>query len=168
MSVLALRAVTGAPNARSNTAGVSLERAMPFGNEYGSSRSEQGRPGGQLCRSRDFGRIAQHDASNVTVLQLLDHLPVSRHNVFGRRALRVDTDDVGVGKCRGRPAAGKLVVQSAIGGNEPLRQRSVHQQQEYADEAERNYAVSFLLFYRVQSGSGPCFKGKIIGKCRSP
>ena len=72
----------------------------------------------------------------------------------------IDTDDVGVVECLGRAAPGQLVVKRAISSDEPLRKRPVHQENQYANKAEGDVAIAFLIVRFLQIGSCLCFYGQ--------
>ncbi len=62
----------------------------------------------------------------------------------------------------------QLVIQHAIGSDEPLRQRAVHEQQEDAGKTQRDQSVTLLLLVGVQRDQIPWHQVESIEKGKLP
>ncbi len=110
--------------------------------------------------------MCQNNTACLGGLEISHQFAILIQRVIRRCSLRHQANDVGVIQGFRRQAAGKLVVQHAVGRDKPLCQRAVNQQQQDADECQRYQSVAFGVISRVQGLSCPCFKDKSIGKCR--
>jgi hypothetical protein len=63
---------------------------------------------------------------------------------------------------------GQLVVQHAIGRNEPLSQRAVYEQHEDARKTQRDQSVTLLLPVGVQRDQIPLHQAESIKKDKLP
>ena len=63
---------------------------------------------------------------------------------------------------------GQLVVQHAIGRDEPLSQRAVYEQHEYAGKTQRDQPVTLLFTVGGQRDQFPWYRAESIEKGKPP
>ena len=123
-----------------------------------------GGPTGHRAVVGEIGWLGQDDSLYVALAQYTDDPAISVDYFNGFGLGWVDTDDESVAERVARKMTGQLVVQHAIGRDEPLSQRAVHEQHEDAGKTQRDQPVTLLFPVWVQRDQIPWHQAESIEK----
>ncbi len=126
-----------------------IAKAMPRRGINRRALAQRDRPARDIVFLADIGWLGHDDALAAGVLENANDASVNVDDLVVV-LLRIDADDVGVSERLIGQVCCQLVVQHAVGCDEPLRQRSVYQYEQNADESQRDQSITHLLLCGFQ------------------